>query len=110
MLHKRCDILDKLLFYADMEKNYLRLLRVFIHLESCSYEDESLKVSELINDETILKRTIILSNENNRRSRIERRKEKLKQLKNSLYYEDMYQKKLSDLVKIDKDFLDEEAR
>ena len=109
VLHKRCDILDNLLFYADKEKNYLRLLLVFIHLESCKYEDESLKVSELIDTETIPKRTIILSNENNRRSRIERRKKKLKQLKNSLYYEDMYQKKLSDLVEIDKNFLDEDA-
>ena len=104
---RRGEILDGLILSVEEEMEYLQLFARFIFLENCKYEDSYLCTSETIDSEMILQRIMKLSAGISCLNRSEIRREKLKQLKESLKNENHYQTVLSQLIDIEEEFIDD---
>ena len=104
---RRREILDGLILSVEDETKYLQLVARFNFLENCRYEDSYLSTSEAIDPGMILQRVMKLSAGISCLNRNEIRREKLKQLKESLKNENCYQTILNQLIDIEEDFIDD---
>ena len=104
---RRREILDGLILSVEDEMKYLQLFARFNFLENSRFEDSCQCTSETIDPEMILQRIMKLSAGISCLNRSEIRREKLKQLKESLKNENHYQTILNQLIDIEEEFIDD---